>query len=228
MENNEIIYVSKYSMWRRILQVFFGVKNDDTPLTPYFKYELNIRHHQNNLCFDKEPSKILYENSIFGLLSNFTSITGAINCLKYHFALYDEKDTYLEFFRYELPARIKSSSSKSTKIIFEGCLDWVTEQIQVYQLEPIYIGSKASIETHFEPKILVALLKFIIKDCKSDIGSRPAFTGTDMGIGLLLTHFTPFQTTPLGSLQKDVGKLKPEHWISEELREKLKELFLGK
>jgi len=226
MENNEIIYVSKYSMWRRILQVFFGVKNDDTSITPYFKYELNIRHHQNNLCFDREPSKILYENSIFVLLSNFNSISGAINCLKYHLALYHAKDLYLEFFRYELPARIKSSSSKSTKIIFEGCLDWVTEQIHEYQMEPIYIGSRAEL-SGTDPEKIMRLFTFLFSDIKDPNGSEFAMKGTSLGGAIVLHQFSCFKGVALSTLQKDYNTIKSKNNIPAKLQEEMRAFFYG-
>jgi len=226
MENNNIIYVSKYSVWKRILQVFFGVKNDDLPLTPYFKYELKVRHHQNNLCFDKEPSRLLYENSIFGLLSNFNSITGAISCLKYHFALYDAKHDYLDFFRYELPARIKSSSSKSSKIIFEGCLDWVTEQIREYHMEPIYLGSRAELQGT-DPEKIMRLFTFLFNDISDPNGSEVAMKGTNLGGAIVLYQFSCFKDVALSTLQKDFATMKSKNNILPKLQHELRTFFYG-
>jgi hypothetical protein len=225
MEEN-IIYVSKYSLRRRIFEVFFGKKNDNLPLTPYFKYELKVRHHQNNLCFDKEPSRILYENSIFGLLSNFTSISGAINCLKYHFELYEAKDEYLEFFRYELPARIKSSASKSSKIIFEGCLDWVTEQIREYQMEPIYLGSRAELHGT-DPEKIMRLFTYLLNDINDPSGSEFAMKGTSLGGAIILHQFSCFKNSALSSLQKDFNTMKSKNNIPLRLHQEMQAFFYG-
>jgi hypothetical protein len=222
---NKPTYKVKYRFIDKFRRVFFDKKNDVLPITPYFEYEIEVKHHPYNLYFPSEPKRQLYENEIFNLLAGFNSNTEAIECLKYHMKLYQSNEEFLNFFRYELPSKIKIFRNSEKILILEACLDWIKDQLHSYQIEPFFIGSKAGIETHFDPQILVALLKFLIKECKSDIGKKPAFAGADIGISLLLTHFSSYKDSSIISLQKKVGGIDTAHYLSEPLKKELRGLF---
>ena len=224
MENSPD-YKVKYRFVDRFRRVFFDKKNDVLPITQYFKYEIAVKHHPYNLVFPKEPNRRLYENEIFNQLTSFNSITESIECLKYHMLLYQANEEFLNFFRYELPVKIKIFKSKEKAQVLEACLEWTKDQLYAYHIEPYYIGSKAGIDTHFEPHILVALLKFLIKECRSEVCKKPAFEGTDIGISLLLTHFSSYKDTSIISLQKKVGAINTNEYLTEALKKELRLLF---
>ncbi len=224
---NKPTYKVKYRFIDKFRRVFLDKKNDALPITPYFKYEIGVKHHPYNLVFPTEPNRQLYENEIFNILANFNSITESIECLKYHLHVYQATEEFLNFFRYELPTKIKTYKSIEKAQLLEACLDWTKDQLFEYQIEPYYIGSKAGIETHFEPQILVALLKFLVKECRSEIGKKPAFDGADIGISLLLTHFSSYKDASIISLQKKVGAINTNEYLTEALKKELRLLFHG-
>ena len=224
MENNSN-YQVRYRFIDKFRRVFFNKKNDVLPITPYFTFEISLKNHPYNLCFPTAPNRQLYENEIFNFLVRFNSNTEAIECMKYHLKLYQINEEFLNFFRYELPSKIKIFKNVEELMILETCLDWVKDQLYAYQIEPYFIGSKAGIETHFEPQILVALLKFLVKECKSDIGKKAAFAGSDIGISLLLTHFSSYKDASIISLQKKVGSIDTDHFLKESLKKELRLLF---
>jgi hypothetical protein len=226
MENNSN-YQVRYKFIDKFCRVFFNKKNDVLPITPYFTFEIGLKNHPYNLCFPTKPNRQLYENEIFNFLVRFNSNTEAIESLKYHLKLYQAHEEFLNFFRYELPSKIKIFKNIEEVMILEACLDWVKDQLFAYQIEPYFIGSKAGIETHFEPQILVALLKFLVKECRSEVGKKPAFDGADIGISLLLTHFSSYKDASIISLQKKVGAINTNEYLAESLKKELRLLFHG-
>jgi hypothetical protein len=224
---NKPAYKVKYRFIDKFRSVFLDKKNDVLPITAYFKYEIETKHHPYNLVFPAEPNRQLYENEIFNLLANFNSITESIECLKYHLHLYQANEEFLNFFRYELPTKIKTFKTLEKVQLLEACLDWIKDQLYSFHIEPYYIGSKAGIETHFEPQILVALFKFLVKECRSEIGKKPAFDGADIGISLLLTHFSSYKDASIISLQKKVGAINTNEYLTESLKKELRLLFHG-
>ncbi|MCF2495608.1 hypothetical protein [Dyadobacter chenhuakuii] len=223
-ENND--YHSEYSEFQRA-QKMWGFKNQDSlDFTPYFRYEIGASTHPYHLSFPEKPSRIRYQNDIVNYLCYFGSVEEAIECLEYHYTLFEEKDKFLRYFKFSLPARIQLTSKKEDKIRLQICLDWIVDIYESYKMEPIYIGARAEIKGEDRNKIL-RLFSFLFNEIKNPDGPQYAMKGSSLGTAIILHQFEVFKKSALSSLQKDAVDIKKVTQIPPKLQEELRAFFYG-
>lgn len=103
-------YEQPYSERDRAAKMFKIKHEDSLPFTPFFIYEIEKKTHPFHLVFNELPSRIRYQNDIYNLLSNFSSIEETIECLEYHYNKFEKKEEFLRNFKFSIPYRIKIGS----------------------------------------------------------------------------------------------------------------------
>jgi hypothetical protein len=217
-------YKSEYSELRRIQEMIFGRKKEGLPIEPYFVYEIKESHNPYHLCFPENPTKVRYENDIFNLLATLPSVGEAINCLKYHLERYPSREDFLDFFRYELAARIQKSKSSERSVIYTQCLEWVRDQSNAEKENPAIASGETEISTDQKEK-LTALFKFILREMDNSKPLDFGFYATYPSIAALLSNFSPFKKYKSSTLTKEVTNCRTEEYLSDELREALRKYF---
>lgn len=223
MEENSN-YKSEYSELRRIQEMIFGRKKEGLPIKPYFVYQIGQTHNPYHLCFPKEPTKVRYENDIFNMLATLPSVGESINCLKYHLEHYPSREDFVDFFRYELAARIQKSKSNERLVIYTQCLEWVKDQSNAEKVSLSFASGETEIATDQEEK-LTALLKFLLREMDNSKPLKYGFFATYPSIAVLLSNFSTFKKFKSGSLTKKVTNCHTEDYMPNELKEALRDYF---
>jgi hypothetical protein len=219
-------YQSGYSEFERFKK-HFGLKHQDSlEFTPYFRYEIGEATHPYHLHFAEQPTRRRYQNDIINLLCYFSSVEEAIECLEYHYHHFDEKERFLRYFKFSLPARIQLVSGKEDKIRLDTCLEWVIDNYESYKMEPVYVGARAEIKGKDRDKIL-RLFSFLFNDIKDPNGSEYAMKATSLGTAIALHQFESFKNSALSSLQKEASEIRTATNIPEQLQEELRAFFYG-
>lgn len=217
-------YKSEYSELRRIQEMIFGRKKEGLPIEPYFVYEIRESHNPYHLCFPEEPKKVRYENDIFNLLATLPSVGEAINCLKYHLEHYPSREDFLDFFRYELAARIQKSKSSERLVTYTQCLEWVKDQSNAEKENITFTSGEIEIVTDQKEK-LTALFKFILREMDNSKPLDFGFYATYPSIAALLSHFSPFRKYKSSTLTKEVTNCRTDEYVPDELKEALRKYF---
>lgn len=223
-EDND--YRSEYSEFQRA-QKMFGFKNQDSlDFTPYFRYEIGAATHPYHLSFPEKPTRIRYQNDIINYLCYFGSVEEAIECLEYHYDHFDDKEKFLRYFKFSLPARIQFSSKKDDKIMLQVCLDWVIDVYESYKMEPVYIGARTDIEAT-DPQKVMALIKYLFSEVKNQKASETAIATSQLGIAIVLSQFTCFKSYEISTLARKASSNELIKLIPDNLRKAMQAYFFN-
>lgn len=223
MEENSD-YKSEYSESKRFQEMLLGKKQEGTAIVPFFIYEIKVKHHPFHLYFPKVPTKQRYENDIFNMLATLPSVGEAIKCLKYHLEQYPSREDFLEFFRYELAARIQKPKSSERLVTYTQCLEWVRDQSHAEKENRAFASGETEVVTDQKEK-LTALFKFILREMDNSKPLDFGFYATYPSIAALLSNFSPFRKYKSSTLTKEVTNCKTEDYMPDELKEALRNYF---
>ncbi|MGN7890340.1 hypothetical protein [Dyadobacter sp. 22481] len=193
----------KHSIERALKQLL-DVKEDRTISIRPYAYDIGQPKHNYNLCFDDEPSASLYYNSFFIKILSYKSTNQALDCLRYHYALYDNQTEFLNFFVNEvldvtdlLSGGIPLPSDKRKRRILASCLNWANDQRLLLQSDAEH-SMRSSIETE-----IVDVIKEI-KNARIEINPQ-------VDSKKLILLFLALQRSIVD--EKNVGVLKYKHTV---------------
>ncbi|QRR02618.1 hypothetical protein [Dyadobacter sandarakinus] len=204
--------VGKYSTAKRLGETFLGMKGDDIPLVPYFKYDVVDQLNEFHLVFPSEPSTTLYENTIFSKLVRLATFSQSLRCFRYHYEAYPDKFEFLDFFVNEIPIRLTQPYSAQEKTILEGLLAEVNPQLEENTVTP-RCEEEVDIYTLLPKPTLIALMKTIFYGTKED----STFDANQEDIVALLRNFTPFKKGKRSTLARKVTENVPEDYLPNSL-----------
>jgi len=215
--------VRKYSTVKRLGETFLGIKGDDIPLVPYFKYDIVDQRNEFHLVFPSEPSTTLYENTIFSKLVRLATFSQSLRCFRYHFEAYPDKSEFLDFFVNEIPIRLTQPYSAQEKTILQGLLAEVNRQLEENTVIP-KCEEEVDIYTYLPPGKVIALFKTIFYSTNAD---KP-FEATQDDVVALLKNFTPFKKMKRSYIARKVTESVPEDYFPDSLIVELRKFLSSK
>lgn len=215
--------VGKYSTVKRLGETFLGIKGDDIPLVPYFKYDVVDQLNEFHLVFPSEPSTTLYENTIFSKLVRLATFSQSLRCFRYHYDAYPDKVEFLDFFVNEIPIRLTQPYSAQEKTILEGLLAEVNRQLEESAVTP-KCEEEVDIYTYLPQGRVIALFKTIFYSTNAD---KP-FEATQDDVVALLRNFTPFKKMKRSYIARKVTETNAADHLPEPLITELKKFLTNK
>ncbi|MGX5858605.1 hypothetical protein ACWKW6_33435 [Dyadobacter jiangsuensis] len=215
--------VGRYSTAKRLGETFLGIKGDDIPLVPYFKYDVVDQLNEFHLVFPSEPSTTLYENTIFSKLVRLATFSQSLRCLRYHFEAYPDKSEFLDFFVNEIPIRLTQPYSTQEKTILQGLLAEVNRQLEESTVTA-KCEEEVDIYTYLPPGKVIALFKTIFYSTNAD---KP-FEATQDDVVALLRNFTPFKKMKRSYIARKVTESVPEDYFPDSLIVELRKFLSSK
>ncbi|GGM72989.1 hypothetical protein GCM10010967_00570 [Dyadobacter beijingensis] len=215
--------VGRYSTAKRLGETFLGIKGDDIPLVPYFKYDVIDQLNEFHLVFPSEPSTTLYENTIFSKLVRLATFSQSLRCFRYHYEAYPDKVEFLDFFVNEIPIRLTQPYSAQEKTILEGLLVEVKRQLEESTVTA-KCEEEVDIYTYLPPGKVIALFKTIFYSTNAD---KP-FEATQDDVVALLKNFTPFKKMKRSYIARKVTESVPEDYFPDSLIVELRKFLSSK
>jgi len=95
----------------------------------YFQYKIGLYQPDHYLYFKKEPFSIRYKNDIFNKLYEYSG-SDISDYINFHYNLYQDKQDFLKFLKYEVYGRLNLKLSDAWKQKLQFVQYWLQEKEQ--------------------------------------------------------------------------------------------------